>query len=222
VNQQEHKTIKSEYWDFIITQKHPCVMAKSVFAMENYHLKVYDDITSTIIIRPILSDIENYLSQYNFESKNFESLVFCFENNKFESEIQFERALWNFLQRLHDADDAPWDSNVSKNPNNPDFSFSIKGKAFYIVGMHPKSSRIARRAPYCTMVFNLHGQFERLRMMGTYESVKNKIRERDKILQGSINPVLRDFNTDTEAKQYSGRNVEETWKCPFHHKDSSL
>jgi FPC/CPF motif-containing protein YcgG len=210
------------YRDFIITQKHPCVMAKSVFAMGNYHLKIYDDITSDDIINPILLDIENYLSQYDFKSKKFESIIFCFKNNELDSELQFENALWQFLQKLHDADDAPWDSRVSKNPNDANFSFSIRGKAFYIVGMHPKSSRLARQTPYCTVVFNLHGQFEKLRSMGTYESVKNKIRQRDRMLQGSINPVLRDFGTDTETKQYSGRNVEETWKCPFHHKDFSL
>lgn len=222
MNQQEQKTIESEYRDFIITQKHPCVMAKSVFAMENYHLKIYDDITSDKITYPILSDIENYLSRYDFTSKNFQSLILCFKNNKFDTELEFENALWNLLQRLHDADDAPWDSNVSKNPNDTNFSFSIKGSAFYIVGMHPKSSRIARQAPHCTVALNLHGQFEKLRTMGRYETVKNKIRQRDKMLQGSINPVLRDFGTDTETKQYSGRNVGEKWKCPFHHKDLSI
>jgi FPC/CPF motif-containing protein YcgG len=123
------------------------------------------------------------------------------------------------LQSLHNADDTEWDSNVSKNPNDPDFSFSLKGKAFYVIGMHPKSSRMARQAPYCTVVFNLHGQFERLRLMGRYQTVKNKIRERDKKLQGSINPVLRDYGTDTETKQYSGRHVGDEWKCPFRPKN---
>jgi FPC/CPF motif-containing protein YcgG len=219
MNQQKHKTIESEFQNFIIAQQHPCVMAKSVFAMENYHLRIYDDMTSDTIIQPILSDIEQYLSQYDFESKNFESLIFCFKNNTFNSELEFENALWKFLQSLHDADDTEWDSNVSKNPNDPNFSFSLKGKAFYVIGMHPKSSRMARQAPYCTVVFNLHGQFERLRLMGTYQTVKNKIRERDKKLQGFINPVLRDYGTDTETKQYSGRHVGEEWKCPFRPKD---
>ena len=56
--------------------------------------------------------------------------------------------------------------------------------------------------------------------MGTYKKVKKRIRRRDKKLQGYINPVLKDFGTDTETRQYSGRNVEEDWKCPFIHKSA--
>lgn len=210
------KKIESEYKDFIIKRKHPCVMANTVFMMEDYYLKIYDDITSDAIIDPILSDIEKYINNYDFNSNSFETLIFCFPKNEFQTEKQFENAMWDFLQKLHDQDDKEWDPNVSQNPNDHDFSFSIKGKAFYIVGMHPNSSRIARQAPYCTVVFNLHWQFERLREMGTYQAVKTRIRRRDKKLQGHINPVLRDFGKDSETKQYSGRDVGPDWKCPFH------
>jgi hypothetical protein len=216
------KEIENAYKHFIIKQKHPCVMANTVFMMEDYYLKVYDTITSNDIIDPILSDIEHYLDNYNFESNEFETLIFCFKNDAFQSEKQFENSMWNFLQKLHNHDDREWDHNVSQDPDDPDFSFSIKGKAFYIVGMHPQSSRMARRAPYCTIVFNLHWQFERLREMGTYQAVKKRIRRRDKKLQGHINPVLRDFGKDSETKQYSGRDVEPQWKCPFHTKTQKV
>lgn len=212
-------TVDQNFRDFIVTQKHPCIMANTVFKMENYHLKVYDDLTSSKNIQSILSDIENYIEKYDFESNTFESLLMCFKDNLFETETEFESALWTFLQKLHNNDDESWDPNVSDDPNNPNFSFSIKGKAFYIVGMHPQSSRLARQAPYCTVVFNLHWQFEKLREMGAYQAVKNKIRLRDKKLQGSINPVLRDFGSDSETRQYSGRNVGAEWECPFHHKN---
>lgn len=41
------------------------------------------------------------------------------------------------------------------------------------------------------------------------------IRARETLLQGDINPVLRDFGSESEARQYSGRNVEASWKAPF-------
>ncbi len=211
-------TVEAEFKDFIIKQQHPCIMANTVFQMDNYHLKLYDDITSDAIIDPILNDIDRYIQHYDFNSNKFESLIMCFTGNEFQSEKEFESALWKFLQKLHDHDDADWDPKVSDNPNDPNFSFSIKGKAFYIIGMHPESSRLARQAPYCTVVFNLHWQFEKLREMGTYQMVKKRIRRRDEALQGSINPVLVDFGEDSETKQYSGRRVEQNWKCPFHHK----
>jgi FPC/CPF motif-containing protein YcgG len=193
-------------------------MANTVFKMDSYHLKVYDRIDNDQNIELILKDIESYIDNYDFKSKTFESLLISFEKSQFDTEKEFENALWIFLQRLHDQDDKEWDGNVSKDPNHPDFSFSIKGRAFYIVGMHPQSSRLARRSPVCTLAFNLHWQFEKMREMGIFQSVKKRIRKRDTALQGSINPVLEDFGNDTETKQYSGRKVENTWKCPFHNK----
>lgn len=209
-------TVEHEFRDFILKRQHPCLMAKTVFLMDKYHIKVYDDIRSEEVIQPVLSNIATYLENYDFDSNEFETLIICFKNNDFKTEKAFESALWKFLQNLHDHDDKGWDPEVSKNPEDSNFSFSLKGKAFYIVGLHPNSSRIARQAPYCTLVFNLHWQFERLREMGTYQAVKTRIRRRDKKLQGHINPVLKDFGKDSETKQYSGREVESNWKCPFH------
>lgn len=217
----EYKAIEKEYKNFVIGKKHPCIMANAVFQLDKYQLKIYDDITSDAVVDPILQDVETYLEAYDFESNDFETLILCFKENNFKTELQFEKALWKLLQKLHDKDDVEWDKAVSSDKTNPNFSFSIKGKAFYVIGMHPNSSRMARRAPYCTLILNLHWQFEKLREMGTYQTVKKRIRSRDKKLQGTINPVLRDFGKDSEAKQYSGRFVDEQWKCPFHSKTAN-
>ena len=40
-------------------------------------------------------------------------------------------------------------------------------------------------------------------------------RARDIELQGSINPNLADFGEASEARQYSGREVEDQWQCPY-------
>lgn len=215
---EEERAVESAYKDFILTKKHPCVMANTIFAMGKYHLKIYDSMTEDAIIHPILSDIENYLEHYDFDSPDFETLIFCFKNDTFKTEITFEKALWTLLQKLHNNDDTEWDPTVKDDPESPEFSFSLKGRAFYVIGLHPNSSRLARQAPFVTIAFNLHWQFEKLREMNIYQSVKKRIRKRDRQLQGSINPVLRDFGMDTETKQYSGRNVEKEWKCPFHAK----
>jgi len=211
--------IEAEYRNFIIKKKHPCVMANTIFSMDKYHLKIYENMGSDAIIENVLKDVEKYLDQYDFESNDFESLMFCFKDDQFTSEKKFEVAIWEFLQKLHNHDDAEWDATVSSCPEDSNFSFSVKGRAFYIVGMFPKSSRLARQAPYCTIVFNLHWQFEKLREMDTYQAIKTRIRRRDKKLQGYINPVLKDFGKDSETKQYSGRYVEATWQCPFHKKN---
>ena len=211
-----YKTIDDAYKDFILTQKHPCVMAKTLFMTDNYHLNVYSSSTRTEDLKHLIKDLESFIDQYDFESHNVESFLAVFPFEHYESEVDFEKSLWQTLQQLHELDDHNWDPSVSDDPEDSNFSFSIKGRAFYIVGLHPNSSRIARQSPYPTIVFNLHAQFEQLRDIGSYQKVKKRIRKRDKKLQGHINPVLKDFGTDSETKQYSGRAVDSSWKCPFH------
>ena len=41
------------------------------------------------------------------------------------------------------------------------------------------------------------------------------IRARDRDNAGSINPMLSDFGTRSEARQYSGRAVGDDWQCPL-------
>jgi FPC/CPF motif-containing protein YcgG len=45
--------------------------------------------------------------------------------------------------------------------------------------------------------------------------MQETIRTRDLALQGTINPMLSDFGERSEARQYSGRAVEENWQAPF-------
>jgi FPC/CPF motif-containing protein YcgG len=65
------------------------------------------------------------------------------------------------------------------------------------------------------MVFNLHDQFEQLRAAGRYEGMREKIMVRDEAVAGSRNPMLSRHGEASEARQYSGRVVDEQWRCPF-------
>ena len=134
------------------------------------------------------------------------------------NEAGFESELWTLLQCLHGLDrpNHPWDPAVSADPASPDFSFSLGGQAFFLVGLHPGASRHARRFAYLAIMFNAHAQFEALRDRGAYDTVRDRIRKNDRSLQGSIDPTLRDHGTASEAMQYSGRQVEHNWVCPFH------
>ena len=48
------------------------------------------------------------------------------------------------------------------------FGFSFAGRGFFVIGLHPASSRLARRFPWPTLVFNAHFQFDRLKADGRY------------------------------------------------------
>jgi FPC/CPF motif-containing protein YcgG len=132
-------------------------------------------------------------------------------------EAGFERALWRHLRAMHEFDrrSHDWDPSVADDPSDPKFSFSIGGMAWYVIGLHPRASRAARRFGSLALVFNPHRQFERLRQQGKYLTVRDRIRERDVALQGSVNPMLADHGQASEARQYSGRAVPADWKCPF-------
>lgn len=99
--------------------------------------------------------------------------------------------------------------------NSAKFSLSIASHPFFVIGLHPGASRIARRFRHPALVFNSHRQFEQLRDDGRYGKMQAIIRKRDKLLQGSVNPSLADFGTATEARQYSGRDVGKDWECPY-------
>lgn len=203
------------FHEFIVDEKHPCVLAQTVFQLDRAHINVYDTMNNVMTSQQLLNDLNTYVNNYDFGSRDFESFVAVFIDESTESEEDYEQKLWSQLQLLHDLDECDWDVTVSADPSDPHFSFSLCGKAFFIVGMHPKASRKSRQTKYVTIVFNLHAQFELLRKMNVYDRVKSRIRKRDAALQGNINPVLQDFGTSSEALQYSGRHIDASWKCPF-------
>lgn len=107
------------------------------------------------------------------------------------------------------------DPRVSEDPDDPHFSLSFGGEAFFIVGLHPRVSRPARRFERPALVFNLHDQFEKLRAAGVYGKMRSTIVARDVALAGSANPMLARHGVVSEARQYSGRAVDDEWECPF-------
>ena len=132
-------------------------------------------------------------------------------------EEEFERLLWEQLQALHELDIASsaWSALVDPDPESPRFGFSVAGHPFFVVGLHPGSSRLTRRFPLPTLVFNSHVQFEQLKERGTYQRIQREVRIREVALQGSINPNLSDFGEVSEARQYSGLAAPADWRCPF-------
>ncbi len=194
---------------------YPCIMAKSVVKTEQYCVRPYDALDDAESARQLAADLTAYAQEPEPE-RGYRSFLAVFERpSEAISETEFERLFWATLARVHDADGAPWDPSVAADPEHPQFSFSVGGRAFYVVGMHPGASRQARRFPRPLIAFNLHSQFEALRRDGRYQSVRNTIRDRDRALQGSVNPSLQDFGTTSEARQYAGRAAGADWRCPF-------
>ena len=203
---------------FVKTPDFPCVGAKSALAKSQIRFVIGRDMRSAWDDLRIYPNLLDLAWSYAREPSLFHSLAVIFEEDSGFDEAGFETCLWERLESLTQKDDwagQPPDPRVSEDPDDPHFSLSFGGEAFFIVGLHPRASRPARRFERPALVFNLHVQFEKLRAAGIYEKMRSTIVARDVALAGSANPMLARHGVVSEARQYSGRAVAEEWKCPF-------
>lgn len=212
-----HGFIARQFHDLVRNPGFPCTIARGSAAQDRIGVHVYGNMADPAVAAPLLADLYGFIGDQPAGAPGFRSFAAIFADTALTDEAGFEAALWALLQRLHELDrpHRPWDPTVSADPASPDFSFSLGGRAFFLVGLHPGASRHARRFAYPAIMFNAHAQFEALRARGAYGTVRDRIRENDLALQGSINPTLRDHGAASEAMQYSGRPVDDTWVCPF-------
>jgi FPC/CPF motif-containing protein YcgG len=202
---------------FVLDERYPCLAARSALNRNTYRFGAYERIDDDDVTKGLMRDLYAFVAERRGIGESFSTFIACFREMTSGGEHGFEKALWSQLERLHALDSTlhPWDPSVSDDPNDPTFSFSLAGNAFFVVGLNPEASRAARRFAWPTLVFNAHAQFEKLKGDGQFVSLQSKIRERDIALQGSINANLADFGHHSEARQYAGREVEPGWRCPF-------
>jgi FPC/CPF motif-containing protein YcgG len=209
---------KEELLAAIAATGFPCLGAKSAMARGLLRTVVCRSLDSAWDDVRIHDELLSWSSAYRKDPAGLRSLAVVFEGPDDLDEKEFEAAMWRRLQSLADKDvwrGQPYDHSVSANAEDPHFSLSFGGEAFFVVGLHPQASRPARRLPRPTLVFNLHDQFDRLRGDGRYEPMRAKIMQRDVALAGTVNPMLVRHGEASEARQYSGRVVGADWRCPF-------
>jgi FPC/CPF motif-containing protein YcgG len=213
-----HADLIRDFESSVRSVEFPCVGAKSALALERLEFFVGDGFDRTTYDLPLYEAIRRFSDQLDPTAAAVQSFVAIFDTPRDLDEEAFERCLWDKLQSLHNLDvvsGSKWSDNVDRDPASPHFSFSICGTSYFVVGLHPHASRVARRFSTPTLVFNSHEQFEALRKDGRYSKLQKIIRSRDIDLEGDINPMLANFGNASEAIQYSGRELDESWKCPF-------
>ena len=199
----------------------PCVGAKAALAKGTLAVLACDRIDSAWDDLRIHDGLLKWAESYRRDPGLFRSFAVVFDGPGDLSEDDFERAMWQCAQSLSDKDvwrGQSYDASVSADPTNPHFSLSFGGSAFFLVGLHPHASRLARRFDRPAIIFNLHDQFETLRAEGKDEGMREKILVRDEDLAGSRNPMLSRHGDSSEARQYSGRIVGEDWRAPFEYR----
>jgi uncharacterized protein len=205
----------------VLNERFSCVGGRAAVRQNAYRFGLYEQMASSVSSEALACDLARFIADPSLRDKPFTAFVASFIEPVPVDERQFEALLWAVLQQLHETDAEPWTPDAQANPDSPDFSFSFGGIGFFIVGLHAGSSRASRRFAWPTLVFNPHQQFDHLRREGRYTRFRDVIRGRDVTLQGTLNPMLTDFGEQSEARQYSGRAVDEDWVCPFHARDAA-
>ncbi|MBJ7573861.1 guanitoxin biosynthesis heme-dependent pre-guanitoxin N-hydroxylase GntA [Luteimonas sp. MC1828] len=211
----------ARFLDFVGAQSFPCVGAKGALARDAIDVHEFarlGDRSNDASLLDALGTFAMMVDDADPADSTTYSFVALFDGPQDADESRFEALLWSQLQRLHDIDvrrGTRWAPDVSRDPGDPRFSLSLAGHPFFVIGLHPGASRMARRFAWPALVFNSHRQFEQLRADGRYPKMQAATRERDTALQGSINPNLADFGAAAETRQYSGRETEAGWTCPF-------
>lgn len=193
---------------------YPCLGARSVLRRERATVGVYDELAGPGTADRLVEDLRDFARSVDL-ADGLASFLAVFRGPSVLDERHFERLLWSQLRALNDADDEPWSAEVSPDPADEHFAFSVAGTPYFVIGLHPRASRDARRAAAPVLVFNPHAQFEALRASGQYPRMRDRIRQRDELLQGTINPMVADHGEISEARQYSGRRVGPGWQAPF-------
>ena len=208
---------ETAFRNMVLHAEFPCLGAKAALNSDSHSVRVFDELAGRSATTELAAALYDFTRSIIDAPNDYATFVAIFERPRDTDEIRFEELLWQQLRALHAHDSArfDWDPNVRSDPADPHFSFSFGGQALYVIGLHANSSREARRFPWPALVFNPHEQFERLRADGKWKRMQETIRQRDLELQGTINPMLSDFGVQSEARQYSGRAVEDDWRAPF-------
>ncbi|WP_447009005.1 guanitoxin biosynthesis heme-dependent pre-guanitoxin N-hydroxylase GntA [Saccharothrix sp. DSM 118769] len=209
---------RAELEEFITTKEFSCLGARAALKKQSIvhgHYRALGDPESARAnhqdLVPYARDLKPTLSD-----RSFRTFVATFdEPGEVLDELEYERLLWQHLQLMHDLD-APLhglDQGATSDPNEPNFGFHTAGHAFFIVGMHPGSSRASRRFTRPAIAFNSLVQFM---MLGEkFFSMQDAIRKREEGNNGSVNPSFTTYEYAMPSRHFSGRFTEEDWKCPF-------
>ncbi|HEY0054690.1 MAG TPA: guanitoxin biosynthesis heme-dependent pre-guanitoxin N-hydroxylase GntA [Pedobacter sp.] len=221
-NHRADSEIIQEYIEYIASDGFPCIAAKAAVAKQQVQCIVADHLACPHNDEEILQFIYDFVDSYRDSDALYHSAAVIFKGPEEINEELFENLLWMRLQSLADLDlkRYDYDKRVDSNPDSGKFSFSLKEEAFFIIGLHPANSRLTRRFNYPVLTFNPHAQFEELRDLNKFENMQRVVRKRDLAFSGSVNPMLENYGTSSEAHQYSGKQYDDEWQCPLNINDA--
>lgn len=209
--------VEEEFKRFVSQPNYPCIAAKVALAKKQYSIRTFSGLGTGGSALELGYALLDFKKEYQAGGKSYLSLIAVFDDPDFEDEEEFEQAMWRELSVMASLPEfeAPWDPNFSSDPNDKNFCFSLGGSAFFVVGLHPGSSRKSRQFFKPALIFNLYEQFEALDEETEFYPMVKTNRKRDIAFQGDVNPMVEQYAEQWEAIQFSGKQNPPEWKCPF-------
>ncbi|CAF1279394.1 unnamed protein product [Adineta ricciae] len=213
--------MKEEFKQHVFSTNFPCLNAKIALKRNAFDFDVYDTFCSEETTKLLWQNLMKFINKQSFLWENnhiFTTYVACFRTPENLSEDIFEILLWKQLQQLHEEDvrnGMKWSKNYSNDPSNTDFAFSIGERGFFLVGLHPQSSRNGRRFSKIAIAFNSQDQFTNLRRLNLLTEIKQVVRQNDLLYNGSINPNVIENENGPGPFEYSGKLIQPEWKPNF-------
>ena len=206
---------------FIRSDQYPCVAGRIAFVKKSFCFGLYSRMGDHQSAFNVWTDLVRFIRYQNAQWRNgniFTTFVAIFQGTEVNDEDEFHDLLWKHLQIMHNIDHekkSTWPSHIPQNVLDPHFSFVIAGRPFFLVGLHPNSSRKGRTYHEHAIVFNSKYQFDKLREYGIMQDIFAITRGRDLKFNGSINPNLIPLDDYSAALQYSGKELTTTSKLNF-------
>jgi uncharacterized protein len=214
---ESDELIVKEYKNFLNEKGFPCIGAKAALSRNNIQCIVLKHMGCPAHDAEALQFIYSFVDAYRSSKNSYHSAAVIFKGPVNITEDTFDQLLWQRLNALLSLDKRNFqhDPRVDSDPNSGKYSFSLKGEAFFIVGLHAASSRKARQFKYPALIFNPHAEFEKLRASNRFMKMREVVRKRDVAYSGSVNPMLDDYGNTSEVYQYSGKQYSSDWICPL-------
>ena len=135
--------IEREFASFVGSASFSCLVGKGVVHQNAHVVKVYPPLGTQAAASALATDL-NAFAAAEHDPMKLRAFVAVFPRFAPRTEHAFEKRLWAQLQHLHEHDDpdVEWDPSVSDDADDPMFSFSFGGHAYFVVGLHAYSSRI--------------------------------------------------------------------------------
>jgi uncharacterized protein len=205
--------VHTSFRNLILSRDFPCLGAASAVRRGDYHLDFYPALGTDAAVRECIRGLHQLIECFPLPECPVAVLVAVFEGPLRIDESEFEHLLWKQLYgiRLGSPGSATSVESCPAGREIEDPGFDFDNRDFFIVGMHPGASRVSRRFEWPTLVFNALTHSEKLRNEQHYDLMTNRIRARDLRPQGTLNPNLDLLRT----AQFSGRQVDRNWICPF-------